>query len=70
MCRLTDSASSYHGHNEGAMITVMSGKSAATSSLWIGFESFSLRPPPGVPAPMPEGPPEKIAGGLRPAITS
>ena len=53
------------------MMIVMSGKSAATSSRWIGLEYFRRSPPPpGMPVPMPEWPLWKIAGSLCSAITS
>ena len=53
------------------MMIGMSGKSAATSSRWIGF-AYLMRspPPPGMPAPMPVWPVWKSAGSFASAITS
>src|SRR5580693_340318 len=55
LCRHTDNASSCHGQDGCAMMIFMAGKSAATSSRYMGFEYLRRRPPPpGMPLPMPE----------------
>ena len=49
----------------------MAGKSAATSSTWIGLEYFRrMPPPPGTPEPMPLWPVWNSAGSPAASIAS
>src|SRR3954464_11284252 len=67
----TESASPCHGTDGCAMTTCMSGKSAATSSRWIGLEYFMrIPPPPRWPDPTAVWPVWKTAGSSCSAITS
>src|SRR5690606_15810873 len=71
LCSATDSCSSCHGTPGCAITICRSGKSAATSSMWIGF-AYLMRspPPPRIPAPMPVCPVWNSAGRPASAITS
>jgi hypothetical protein len=67
----TARASSCQGNDGWARTIGMPGKSAATSSTWIGLEYFSRTPPPpGAPAPMPVCPVWKTAGRPSSSIAS
>jgi hypothetical protein len=71
LCVATARASSCQGNDGCAMMIVRSGKSTATSSSSIGFDSPNLMPPPpGRPAPMPVCPVWNSAGTPSSSATS
>src|SRR6202161_670050 len=71
LCWATDSASSCQGNEGWARMIGMSGKSTATSSMYMGLEYLSRMPaPPGILEPTPVCPVWKSAGSPDSAIAS